>query len=228
MTPPIIRRYVALGDSLSEGFSDWSQADRSIGFAYLLAGQLRAKSPELDFVNLGSGGARTADVLRSQLPRAITAAPDFVTLVVGANDVPGTPIEQFRRDYSELVRRLRTGIACLIAIANLPDFAHLLPAPYATYRTMLHERVHTFNRIIADAAAAHGALLVDLHSSREVEDPRNVSRDGFHPSARGYRAMAHVFVETLNTAGFDLTLPPLDERPTTNDERPTTDTLHNR
>ena len=47
MTPPIIRRYVALGDSLSEGFSDWSQADRSIGFAYLLAGQLRAKSPEL-------------------------------------------------------------------------------------------------------------------------------------------------------------------------------------
>ena len=189
---------------MSEGFSEWGQGDRSIGFAYLLAARLQESSPALEFTNLGRSGARTADVLHAQLERAIAAEPDLVTLVVGANDAPATPIDQFRREYAELVRRLCSGVQGIVAVANLPDFAHLLPPQFAAYRDALHERVLAFNRISAEAAAANGALLVDLFGSREAEDPRNVSGDRVHPNARGYRVMAQCFVETLNAAGFDL------------------------
>ncbi len=210
MLPKMTRHYVAMGDSLSEGFSDWGQGDRSIGFAYILAGLLRTAAPDMEWTNLGTSGARTADVLRVQLPQAVRLKPDLITLIAGANDVTVTAPEEFRRSYAELVGRLSSDVGGIIAIATLPDFAHLLPQQYASFRGGLSDRVHTFNRIIGETAGRHGVLLVDLHTSRESEDPRNLSTDGFHPNARGYRAMARAFAERLNQEGFDLSLPELD------------------
>ncbi|HSH82343.1 MAG TPA: SGNH/GDSL hydrolase family protein, partial [Herpetosiphonaceae bacterium] len=204
MVPKTIRHYVAMGDSLSEGFSDWGQGDRTIGFAYVLAGLLQAATPQMEWTNLGTSGARTADVLRAQLPRAVRLQPDLVTLVVGANDVPTTAAIDFRRTYGELISHLRSEVGGLIVVANLPDFAHLLPHQYDAFRGGLRDRVHVFNQIIAELATANGTLLVDLHTSRESEDPRNLSGDGFHPNARGYRAIARAFAERLNQEGFDL------------------------
>ena len=212
MATPTIRRYVALGDSLSEGYSDWGRAERSIGFANLLAGLLREQSPDLAFTNLGRSGARAADVLRDQVEPAIALAPDLATLVVGANDITGTLPEQFRRDYSAAVGRLRGGVQGIVVVANIPDFVHLLPTQYASYRAAIRNRSDEFNRAIADTAAAYGALLADLAGSREAEDPRNLSGDGVHPNARGYRAMARVFAETLNTAGLSLPSIELDQK----------------
>lgn len=209
MTDPI-RRYVALGDSLSEGVSDWGQGDPSIGFAGLLAERLRAGAPDLTFTNLGVGGAKAADVLRDQLPRAIALQPDLVTLVVGANDVPVTPGDEFARDYRALVQQLCVGVNGLIAIATIPGFGHLLPSSYAGFRELVDARISEFNRVIADAARECGALLVDLQHRAETQDRRNISRDGVHPNARGYRIMARAFIDELNTAGLNLAAPPLD------------------
>ena len=210
MTIPAIRRYVAIGDSLSEGFSNWGRDERSIGFAQVLADQIRVLVPALEFHNLGVSGARTADVLHRQVERAVALKPDLLTLVVGANDVPRTSIEHFRRDYLTLLGRLRSGTGGLVLAANLPRFAHLLPPQYAAFRIPLRSRIEVFNQIIAEAATTHGVLLVDLHSSDVPEDPRNVSGDGFHPNARGYRAMAGAFAEVLNHAGFKVTAPVID------------------
>lgn len=210
MAQPFIGRYVALGDSLSEGIGDVVQAGRERGFAGLLAGLLRQESPELTFTNLGVGGARTADVLHRQLDRALALQPDLVTLVVGANDVPSTALGQFERDYHALVSRLRGGVSGVIAIATIPNFAHLLPPHFASYRNAMVARVDGFNRIIAQAAATNNALLADLQHGNAAEDPRNLSSDGVHPNARGYRAMAARFAETLNQAGFTLPVPPIE------------------
>lgn len=48
MSSLAIRCYVALGDSLSEGYSGWGRADRSIGFASVLARLLRGQMPEFE------------------------------------------------------------------------------------------------------------------------------------------------------------------------------------
>ena len=210
MSQPTIQRYVALGDSLSAGIWDWGQGDRAYGFTALLADLLRQSAPELQFTNLGVGGARTADVVGQQLDAALAREPDLVTLVVGANDLPGTPTGEFQRSYSELIGRLRLGVHGLVAVANIPQMVHLLPQQYATYRFALGRRIDEFNRIIADTAAAHGILLVDLYSNPASHDPRNLSSDNVHPNPRGYREMARAFVTTLNQAGYALPLPEID------------------
>lgn len=205
----MIKSYVALGDSLSEGISEWGRGEPNIGFAHVLASLLGTDEPNLRFTNLGVGGARTADVLRGQLPRVAALAPDLTTLAVGANDIPGTAFEQFRQDYHTLLQGLQSSSGGTIVVATIPNFAHLLPPQYATYRTAIQERVTAFNSTILEAAEANQALVVDLQDRPEVQDPRNVSSDGVHPNARGYRIMAHAFVETLNAAGFALPLPTL-------------------
>ncbi len=205
-----IQHYIALGDSLSEGYSDWGRADRSIGFAAVLARLLREQMHDLEFSNFGLSGARVSDVLRGQVDRAVALTPDLLTVVVGANDISGTALEQFRQDYGDLVARLRSRTSAVVVVATIPDVVHLVPQQYSSFRPALVSRIREFNRAIADTVAAHGVLLVDLASSREVEDPRNLSGDGLHPNARGYLAMARIFVETLNGAGFDLRMPELD------------------
>ena len=203
----MFKNYVALGDSLAQGISDWGRGPANIGFADVLANLLRTNEPGLRFTNLGVGGARVADVFRSQLPQVAALAPDFVTLAVGANDIQGTALGLFAQDYQQLLAGLRANQCSTIVAATVPNFAHLLPPQFATYREAVQERVRAFNRIIVDTAAAHDAYVVDLQDRPEVQDPRNVSGDGVHPNARGYRIMARAFAETLNAAGFTLPLP---------------------
>lgn len=111
MTAPSIQHYVALGDSLSEGISDWGRGNRALGFATVLATAVRTASPEVRFTNLGMGGARVADVLRQQLEPAIKLQPDLVTLVVGANDLPATPMADFQRDYNQWLKTDQTQLS---------------------------------------------------------------------------------------------------------------------
>ncbi|MGW5639452.1 SGNH/GDSL hydrolase family protein, partial [Streptomyces sp. NPDC003832] len=76
-------RFVALGDSLSEGVGD-PVGDAWRGWAALLAGGL-ADGP-VAFTNLAVSGAQTRDVLERQLPAALALRPDVVSVLVGVND----------------------------------------------------------------------------------------------------------------------------------------------
>src|SRR5882724_10810737 len=76
--------YVALGDSTVEGVGATSP-DRN--YVALLYERLRAVYPRARVVNLGAGGATSADVLLRQLDRAIGLRPDLVTLSIGPNDI---------------------------------------------------------------------------------------------------------------------------------------------
>ena len=199
-----ITHYVALGDSLVEGYTDWGVSEAGIGFAHVLAALLRGAEPRSRFTNLGVSGARAADVLRDQVEPAIALRPTLLTLVVGANDVPVTPIEEFRRTYDQIVGRITREVDGLVLVSNIPNILHLLPVPYADYRLLLEERLRKFNAAIAETVSKYGVTLVDLFDNDEVEDPRNISADGFHPSIRGYRVIAQSFVQTLTEVGLQL------------------------
>jgi lysophospholipase L1-like esterase len=76
-------RFVALGDSLTEGVGD-PAGDGWRGWAALLSGGLAAK--DVDFTNLAVSGAQTRDVLERQTPAALDLRPDIVAVVIGVND----------------------------------------------------------------------------------------------------------------------------------------------
>lgn len=112
-------RFVALGDSLTEGVGDpvgtgWR------GWAALLAAGL-ADEP-VEFTNLAVSGALTRDVVERQLPAGLALRPDVVSVVVGVNDTLRCTF-----DVGAVAARLDTVYAAftaqgaLLLTACLPD-----------------------------------------------------------------------------------------------------------
>src|SRR5262245_12522119 len=88
--------YVALGDSTVEGVGATSKDRHYVG---RLLARLRAVYPGARLVNLGIGGATSADVLAAQVDQAVDIKPDLVTLSVGPNDITtGVPVDHYEHN----------------------------------------------------------------------------------------------------------------------------------
>ncbi len=185
--------YVALGasDAVGEGMPNgWHD-----GWVPSLAGRL---PPPVKLVNLGIGGSMLRDALERQLPRAIEAQPDLVTVWLVVNDaLSGISLDDYRRDLDSLLAGLRARTTATVAVGNAPyPPAHLDPwgIPDILRRTI----VGSWNRAIAGSVRQHGALLVDLYASWKLaEHPEYIGPDGLHPTATGYRALTNTFHQAL-------------------------------
>ena len=76
-------RYVAIGDSQTEGLNDGSDETGFRGWADRLAEHVAALNPDLQYANLAIRGRRTHEVLSEQLPAALAMRPDLATVVAG-------------------------------------------------------------------------------------------------------------------------------------------------
>ena len=183
-------RYVALGDSYTIGTS----VARSEAWPSRLVATLGPGPdgrPRLELVaNLASNGRTSHDVLDDQLPRIARLRPDFVTLLIGVNDVvQGVAFETYRANVTgildHLVSRLATG---RLLVVTTPDYT-VTPAG-AEYGDPDRQRARIFelNAIISELATTRGIAVVDIFaiSSGAGSDRSLVARDGLHPSARQY------------------------------------------
>lgn len=183
--------YVALGASDSVGVgADKPETD---GWVPQLAQLL---PPGTRLLNLGVSGSLLSDALRQQLPVAVASDPDLVTVWLAVNDFNAqVPLARYQADLDSLLGQLATTRA-RVYVANVPDLTQVpIYEVMGIDKPTLAARVDAWNAAIAETAAKYGVTVVDLHSSwRELADhPEYVARDGFHPSADGYRRLAELF-----------------------------------
>ena len=103
-------RYVALGDSFTEGVGD-HDADRPNGvrgWADRVAEVLAEQADPFGYANLAIRGRKMAGVLAEQVEPAVALEPDLVTIYAGANDIlrPKVDIDTIVAAYDEGVGRL--------------------------------------------------------------------------------------------------------------------------
>src|SRR5687768_6307672 len=96
--------YVAIGASDAVGFC--VRSPRRDGWVP----QLASKLPQpVELVNLGVPGSTLRQALEQQLPRAVAAKPDLVTVWLVVNDVlAGVSPQTYAADLDRLLRTLRT------------------------------------------------------------------------------------------------------------------------
>ena len=180
--------YVALGASDSVGVGA-SVPERESWVAVL-----HARLPEGSrLVNLGVSGRLLRQALDQQLPVAVDADPDLVTVWLAVNDLNArVPLDRYAADLDTLLRTLRERTDATILVGNVPDMSTL---PAAARMNL--EPIPRWNAVIAEIVTRNGAQLVDLRDAwREVaEHPEYVSSDGFHPSTAGYARLADRFYE---------------------------------
>jgi phosphatidylinositol alpha 1,6-mannosyltransferase len=194
--PPRWRRYVALGDSLTEGLCDSSRmpAGEYRGWADRLAELLarsQGSSPPLQYANLAVRSRRVRDVTSDQLPQALALRPDLVSILIGGNDLVGSRAAPARLadEVHRAVRALRdAGIDVLLVTPFLPRRAGA---------QVFARRFALFAAELREVARDTGALLLDLDAHPAIGDLDNWADDRVHLRSRGHRFLAYRAAEAL-------------------------------
>jgi lysophospholipase L1-like esterase len=201
------KRFVALGDSLTEGVGDPIGHGGLRGWASHLAAGLAALNPHFMFSNLARRSLTTADVLAGQLPVAVEMNPDLASALVGMNDLmqPDFDAGRFERELDELVSDLQ-GIGATVLMASFPDVSRYLLAPRRV-REPIHRRLAAATEVTRSVAAARGAVFVDVWSLPNAQGRDILAIDRMHPNARGHLLLARTFALLLEEANHAIELP---------------------
>ena len=194
-------RYVAIGDSSTEGLDDPDGFGHYRGWADRLAGHLAATQGSLRYANLAIRGRRTRQVLDEQLGPALRLGPDLVTVFTGTNDVVSRQFDRrgLARDLSAIHAPLIASGARVLTF-TLPDLTPVMPLA-----RMIRGRIDALNDTIREVAASSGATLLDFAHVATTGDPRLWSDDRFHANHAGHARIAAALAEALALPGFDST-----------------------
>jgi lysophospholipase L1-like esterase len=189
--------YVALGDSTAEGMGA-SKVERS--YTHIIYASLKERYRSTKYYNFARSGAILADVVEKQLPKALEASADLITISVGANDIiRRTKSDEYERLLRKLLQTLQRQTDATVVISTVPDLS-LTPSVPKLLRTYSRYMANKLNEIILRTAEDTNTVVVDIfNDSRALLKifPEAVASDGWHPSDFGYAIWANSILVTL-------------------------------
>ena len=186
-------RYVAIGDSTSEGLDDPDGRGGYRGWANRLAERLAEEQGSVLYANLAIRGRTTRQIREQQLERAVAMRPDLATVVAGTNDVLRRHFDPsgFGADLAAMQGAL-VDVGATVLTFTLPDLTPVMP-----FARILGDRVARMNDAIRDSCARTGAILCDLASVPVASDPRLWSDDRLHANSAGHARIAEALAYSL-------------------------------
>jgi lysophospholipase L1-like esterase len=188
------RRFVAVGDSFTEGMDDAYPDGTYRGWADLVATRLAVEAgPDFGYANLAIRGRLFANVVADQVPAALAMKPDLISFAAGGNDLlrRNFDAQAIVSRFDDLVGELRSDGADVI-LFRLVNLAARLPG-----ERLVAPRVRLMNEAVEETAEKHGAIMVDLYSDDTYLHPLFWSADRLHLSAAGHRRVAAQVLTTL-------------------------------
>jgi lysophospholipase L1-like esterase len=198
-SPPRFERYVAIGDSSTEGIDDPDGCGGYRGWADRLAQRIADAQGGVLYANLGIRGRLTREILDQQLAPALAMNPDLATVFAGSNDILRMRFDARRLhdDVARMQQCLAAGGATVVTF-TLPDLTPILPMA-----RRLAPRVRALNDALRRASADTGAILVDFATHAIGSDPRLWSEDRFHANADGHARIANALAHAIGIPGAD-------------------------
>lgn len=194
--------YVAIGASDAVGFG--ATCPDTDGYVPLLGKKMPAHA---QVVNLGIGGETVRGAILDELPEALTAKPNLITVWLAANDfkasLTGSPtLDQYAAQLDQMLSALHDKTTAHVYIGNLPDLTQLPAFQHgSTPLDTIASQTNAWNAVIATTVARYGFTLVDLYHSDIASHPEYIFADGFHPSSLGYQQLANAFWATIAANG---------------------------
>ncbi|MDQ3929630.1 MAG: GDSL-type esterase/lipase family protein, partial [Chloroflexota bacterium] len=199
--PPLVYAAIGASDVVGVGASD--------PFTQSWVNMLHKKMPESTrFVRLGRGGIILREANQIEVPGAVAAQPDIVTMWNCVNDaMRGISLEEYMKDFNAALSRLTRDTDAHVLVLNLPDVTILTSGLIdAQQRALIQGGIRQWNKAMADAAASYGGrvTIVDIFpiSNEVLDHPEYISADNFHPSSAGYSRLAEVVWDTIAQKGL--------------------------
>lgn len=195
----IYRRYVAIGDSSTEGLEDPDGQGGYRGWADRLAQHIAdAQTGPLEYANLAIRGLKMHEIRTRQLAPALDMSPDLLTVFGGVNDVIGTRVdfEMLRAEYVIAFGEASRSGATVLSF-TMPD-----PTAINPLGRHLRERFVRLNEIIRSEGEPRGVVVMDFETFPIVQDPRLWFEDRLHGNERGHQLIAAALAWRLGIEGF--------------------------
>ena len=175
---------VFMGNSITDG---WWPADSTF-------------FKENNFVDRGISGQTTSEMLVRFRQDVINLHPKAVVILAGINDIA----------HNNGVISLENVFGNLVSMAELAKchdiqviLCSVLPAYDFPWRPGMEPagKVIRLNEMIKDYADKQGLTYVDYHSAmKDARNglPENLSKDGVHPTLKGYKIMEKIILEAIH------------------------------
>ena len=188
-------RYVAIGDSFTEGIGDPEPRSPGghRGWADRVAEVLSDQTEGFAYANLAIRGRLLDQILAEQVEPALELKPDLITISAGGNDIlrPGT-------DPDDVAARFETGLVRLgsqgatVVMFNGPDIGA------TPVLGRIRGKVAIYNENLRAIAQKHDAIMADMWALSDLGDPRMWAPDRLHFSPIGHQTIARMVLAALN------------------------------
>lgn len=188
-------RYVAIGDSFTEGIGDPEPESPGghRGWADRVAEVLAESVPDFAYANLAIRGRLLQQISDEQVDAALELSPDLISVSAGGNDIirPGTDPDDVAARFESMIERLRSADATVVMF-NGPDIG-MTPV-----LRRVRGKVAIYNENLRGIAQRHDCIVADMWALRELADSRMWAPDRLHFSAIGHHTIARMVLDALN------------------------------
>jgi lysophospholipase L1-like esterase len=189
------RRYVAIGDSFTEGVGDPepSAPNGFRGWADRVAEVLSEQVDDFAYANLAIRGRLIGQIVEEQVESAIALKPDLVTFSAGGNDVirPTGDPDAIAQLFEDAVVRLSRDGATVVVFTGI-DTA------FTPVFRGIRGKVAIYNENIRAIAERYDCIVADQWALKEVQDMRFFDDDRLHYNALGHHEVARMVLRALN------------------------------
>lgn len=203
-------RILFQGDSITDaGRVREDVTNMGRGYPLLVKAQLGLEAPgEHEFINKGISGNRIVDVYARIKSDIINLKPDFMSLLIGVNDVwhenlespNGVDAEKFYKIYDMLIEEIK---------AALPDIKIVIFAPFVLKGTATEAHWDSFSaevpkraekaRLIAEKHGLKFVTLQDKFDAAAKLAPNDYWLfDGVHPTPVGHEIIKNEWLKAFN------------------------------
>ncbi|MFW0792335.1 SGNH/GDSL hydrolase family protein [Gordonia sp. CPCC 205515] len=204
-------RYVAVGDSFTEGVGDETHdPDRPRGWADLVADGLAAAHGTVEYANLAIRGRLLEPIATEQIDAALALdpLPTMITFNGGGNDMLRTG------DLTRLIDLTRTAIRrCRDAGIEVVVLAGADPSNGLPFSEVIRRRGDYLTAEVAAVAADEGVTFVDVFHDSEIRRPEYWSPDRLHLNPVGHQRVAALVLTGIGIATPTPPRPASSEKP---------------
>ena len=190
------------GDSITDAERDRDNPESlGMGYVSMICGRLGLDHAELNlkFRNTGIKKERTCDLLKRWDRDCIDLQPNWVSLLVGVNNVyyrydrdDPTPVDTFEAEYRELLQQVSDKTSAKLILCSP------FQLPINDFVAGMREDLDPKIAVIKKLAGEFDAVWVDFDAAFAAAQQRHIpsywAEDGVHPSIGGHALMAETWL----------------------------------
>lgn len=190
-------KYIPVGDSYTIG-NGVLEKDR---WPNVMVGNLKSEGVDIELIkNPAVSGYTVRDAIEHELSVLEREKPDFVTVLIGANDnFSGEDVAVFSKDLSELLDGVQKNVSDpkRVLLITIPDYTKS-PAAFGYSNNSYEELIREYNKVIFEEGEKRGLKVADIFPiSQTMRSEDFYIADELHPSAKGYLLWEKVIREKV-------------------------------